>query len=79
MNLKDIISIDEEVLSGQTVFKGTRVPIDTLFDHLESGITIDSFLDDFPSVTMEQAVALLEFANKLFNTKNITQLYEAVA
>jgi len=79
MNLKDIISIDEEVLSGQTVFKGTRVPIDTLFDHLESGITIDSFLDDFPSVTKEQAVALLEFANKLFNTKNITQLYEAVA
>jgi len=79
MNLKDIISIDEEVLSGQTIFKGTRVPIDTLFDHLESGITIDSFLDDFPSVTKEQAVALLEFANKLFNTKNITQLYEAVA
>jgi len=79
MNLKDIISIDEEVLSGQTVFKGTRVPIDTLFDHLESGITIDSFLDDFPSVTKEQAVALLEFANKLFNAKNIAQLYEAVA
>jgi uncharacterized protein (DUF433 family) len=79
MNLKDIISIDDEVLSGQTVFKGTRVPIDTLFDHLESGITIDSFLDDFPSVTKEQAIALLEFANKLFNTKNINQLYEAVA
>jgi len=79
MNLKDIISIDEEVLSGQTIFKGTRVPIDTLFDHLESGITIDSFLDDFPSVTKEQAVALLEFANKLFNAKNIAQLYEAVA
>ena len=78
MNLKDIISIDEEVLSGQTVFKGTRVPIDTLFDHLESGITIDSFLDDFPSVTKEQAVALLEFANKLFNSKNITQLYKAL-
>ena len=78
MNLKDIISIDEEVLSGQTVFKGTRVPIDTLFDHLEAGITIDSFLDDFPSVTKEQAVALLEFANKLFNSKNITQLYKAL-
>ena len=79
MNLKDIISIDDEVLCGQTVFKGTRVPIDTLFDHLESGITIDSFLDDFPSVTKEQAIALLEFANELFNTKNINQLYEAVA
>jgi uncharacterized protein (DUF433 family) len=78
MNLKDIISIDEEVLSGQTVFKGTRVPIDTLFDHLEAGITIDSFLDDFPSITKEQAVALLEFANKLFNSKNITQLYKAL-
>jgi uncharacterized protein (DUF433 family) len=40
-----------------------------LFDHLEEGIIIDSFLDDFPSVTKEQAIALLEFANKLFNAK----------
>jgi len=79
MNLKDVISIDNEVLGGQTVFKGTRVPVETLFDHLEAGITIDAFLDDFPSVTKEQAIALLDFANKLLNTKNLDQLYAAVA
>ena len=79
MNLKDIISIDNEVLGGQTVFKGTRVPVETLFDHLEAGITIDAFLDDFPSVNKEQAIALLEYANKLLNTKNLDQLYAAVA
>jgi uncharacterized protein (DUF433 family) len=79
MNLKDVISIDNEVLGGQTVFKGTRVPVETLFDHLEAGITIDAFLDDFPSVTKEQAIALLDYANKLLNTKNLDQLYAAVA
>jgi uncharacterized protein (DUF433 family) len=79
MNLKDVISIDNEVLGGQTVFKGTRVPVETLFDHLEAGITIEAFLDDFPSVTKEQAIALLDYANKLFNTKNLDQLYAAVA
>ena len=77
MDLKDIISNDNEVLGGQTVFKGTRVPVETLFDHLEAGITIDAFLDDFPSVTKEQAIALLEYANKLLNTKNLDQLYAA--
>ena len=79
MNLKDIITIDSEVLGGQTVFKGTRVPVETLFDHLEAGVTIDGFLDDFPSVTKEQAIALLDYANKLLNTKNLDQLYAAVA
>jgi uncharacterized protein (DUF433 family) len=59
------------IIGGQTVFKGTRVPIDTLFDHLEAGITIDSFLEDFSTVSNEQAIALLEFANKLFNAKSI--------
>jgi len=79
MDLKDIISIDNEVLGGQTVFMGTRVPVETLFDHLEAGITIDAFLEDFPSVTKEQAIALLDYASKLLNTKNLDQLYAAVA
>jgi len=48
-----------------------------LFDHLKTGITIDAFLDDFPSVTKVQAIALLEYANKLLNTKNLDQLYAA--
>jgi uncharacterized protein (DUF433 family) len=79
MDLKDIISIDNEVLGGQTVFMGTRVPVETLFDHLEAGITIDAFLEDFPSVTKEQAIALLDYASKLLNSKNLDQLYAAVA
>lgn len=79
MDIRELITIDKDILSGQTVFKGTRVPVESLFDHLEAGITLDDFLADFPSVTKEQAVALLELANKLFNTKNLDQLYAAVA
>jgi uncharacterized protein (DUF433 family) len=79
MDIHLIISIDPEVLGGQPVFKGTRVPLETLFDHLESGITLDDFLDDFPTVNRGQAVAALEIANTLLNSKNVVQLYEAVA
>lgn len=79
MDIKELITIDNDILGGQTVFKGTRVPVETLFDHLEAGISLDSFLEDFPTVTKEQAIALLEWANKIFNTKNLDQLYAAVA
>ena len=79
MNLHDIISIDPAVLSGQPVFAGTRVPISTLFDHLEAGVPLAEFLDDFPSVSKEQAVALLDAANRLLTAKNLEQLYAAVA
>ncbi|MEO9076548.1 MAG: DUF433 domain-containing protein [Gelidibacter sp.] len=79
MDIKELITIDEEILGGQTVFKGTRVPVESLFDHLEAGITLDEFLADFPTVTKQQAIALLEWATKLFNTKNLDQLYEVVA
>lgn len=79
MDIREIINIDEQVLGGQPVFKGTRVPIESLFDHLEAGISLNTFLDDFPSVDRQQAVALLEWANKLFNSKNLDQLYAAVA
>ena len=79
MEIKDLISIDPEVLGGQTVFKGTRVPIETLFDHLESGSSLDLFLEDFPSVSRDQAIGTLEIANKLLNSKNITKLYETAA
>ncbi len=61
----DVISIDPEILGGTPVFRGTRVPIDTLFFHLEEGITLDEFLDDFPTVSREQAVSLLELAESL--------------
>lgn len=55
------------------------MPIETLFDHLEAGIPLDEFLDDFPTVTREQAVALLEIANKILNSKDLEKLYETAA
>jgi uncharacterized protein (DUF433 family) len=57
-----LITVDPEIHSGTPVFAGTRVPVKTLFDHLEAGDSLDVFLDDFPSVTREVAVALLEEA-----------------
>jgi len=47
MDIKEIITIDNDILSGQPVFKGTRVPVDGLFDHLEAGVPLDEFLDEF--------------------------------
>ncbi len=72
---KDLITTDEDILGGTPVFKGTRVPIETLFDHLESGITIDAFLDDFPTVTKEQVIQLLELVGDLFTSEKISKLY----
>lgn len=79
MNIDEIIKIDNDILGGQVVFAGTRVPVETLFDHLETGISLDEFLEDFPTVSRNQAVALLNVANKLFTTKNVEQLYETFA
>jgi len=59
---KQLISIDPEIHSGTPVFAGTRVPIKTLFDHLEAGDPLEVFLDDFPSVSRDLAVAVLEEA-----------------
>jgi uncharacterized protein (DUF433 family) len=56
------ITIDPEIHSGTPLFAGTRVPIKTLFDHLEAGDPLEVFLDDFPSVSRELAVAVLEEA-----------------
>lgn len=57
-----LITVDPEIHSGTPVFTGTRVPIKTLFDHLEAGDSLEVFLDDFPSVSREMAVAVLEQA-----------------
>jgi uncharacterized protein (DUF433 family) len=51
---------DPEILAGTLVFKGTRVPVQSLFDHLKAGDSIEVFLDGFPSVKREQVLALLE-------------------
>ena len=60
---KPLITIDPEIRSGTPVFTGTRVSVKTLFDHLEAGDTLEVFLDDFPSVSRELAVAVLEEAH----------------
>jgi uncharacterized protein (DUF433 family) len=65
-----IITKDPNVVSGATVFAGTRVPIDALFDYLEAGDSLDEFLNDFPSVKREQAIGLLEMAKLNLNGKN---------
>ena len=61
---EDIITSDPEILSGTTVFVGTRVPVHNLLDYLASGDTLDTFLEDFPSVSREQAQAVLELAGQ---------------
>ena len=79
LNVKDFISIDKDVLSGQPVFKGTRVPVESLFWHLEKGVSIDIFIEDFPSVKKEQAIAVLEIAGKILTSKDIEKLYATAA
>ena len=61
----DVIIKDPDVLGGTPVFRGTRVPFQTLLDYLEGGQTLDEFLDDFPTVTRSAAVQALEHAKSL--------------
>jgi uncharacterized protein (DUF433 family) len=63
--LDSVIHSDPEILGGTPVFCGTRVPVKNLIDYLVAGDTLDQFLDDFPSVRREQAVAALELAGDL--------------
>lgn len=73
---KDVININPDILGGTPVFKSTRVPIETLFDHLESGLTVDDFLEDFPTVRKEQVKQVLEMVGQWFSTDKIRKLYE---
>jgi uncharacterized protein (DUF433 family) len=55
------INIDPEIMSGTPVFEGTRVPIDALVNNLADGVSLDEFLENFPTVTREQALAIIRF------------------
>jgi len=68
MTVEEVISADPEVQGGAVVFAGTRVPLKNLIDYLEAGDSLEEFLDDFPSVTREQAVAALELAQEALVT-----------
>lgn len=60
MQISELITVSPDTLGGTPVFAGTRVPVKTLTDYLEAGDTLDAFLDDFPSVSREQVIAVLE-------------------
>jgi uncharacterized protein (DUF433 family) len=62
MHLNQIVHSDPDIFGGTPVFVGTRVPVQSLFDHLEGGDTLDEFLHQFPSVKREQAIAALDVA-----------------
>jgi uncharacterized protein (DUF433 family) len=62
MTDKPLVTQSDDRAWGAPVFAGTRVPVDTLFEYLEGGETLDEFLRQFPTVTREQAVAVLERA-----------------
>jgi uncharacterized protein (DUF433 family) len=64
-----LVSRDPEVHSGDAVFVGTRVPVETLVDYLQDGCTLDEFLDDFPTVRREQAIAALEVLREILLAK----------
>jgi uncharacterized protein (DUF433 family) len=65
------VSIDPEVMSGAPVFAGTRVPVQNLFDYIEGGEDLSEFLDDFPSVSKEAALAVLEMAKKSLTSEKM--------
>jgi uncharacterized protein (DUF433 family) len=61
------IRVDKDVLSGTPVFEGTRVPVSALIDNLETGVSLDEFLENFPTVRREQAVQVLEYFKLILN------------
>ncbi len=63
--LSDFIAVDRDILGGEPVFRGTRVPVASLFEHLESDCSLDEFLENFPTVTRAAAVAVLMGAQQL--------------
>ena len=67
MKKEEIVQLDPDILGGMPVFSGTRVPIKSLFEHLEGGDSIDDFLEGFPSVRRDQVIALLDISQNLLS------------
>ena len=79
MNLHQYITVSPDIQFGKPVFKGTRVTVDTLFFHLEQGLSIDEFLEGFPGVSKKQAEAVIESAAILFQSSNWEKINEITA
>lgn len=75
MSVAHLIQRSDEILGGTPVFAGTRVPVQALFDYLEGGDSLDEFLEDFPAVSREHAVKVLEKMKEVF----LAQGYESAA
>lgn len=73
------ININPKIMNGTPVFTGTRVPVQSLFWHLAKGISIDEFLEDFPSVKKEQVLAVLNMASLSFQSTQSVKMYEDIA
>ena len=68
-NRNPVVHCDPEILDGTPVFVGTRVPLRNLIDYLEGGYSLDEFLDQFPSVSRDQAIAALEMAHEVLTAR----------
>lgn len=73
----NVISVNPNVVGGTPVFDGTRVPVETLFDHLEGGLSLEIFLEDFPTVSKDQVIRVLEMAGRVVSARNFQELYES--
>ena len=69
--MSDVVTVNPKILGGTPVFAGTRVPADSLFDHLKHGYTVDEFLEQFPSVNRQQVESLLDQAKALTTPQHV--------
>ena len=79
MPIRDVVQVNPEILGGQAIFKGIRVSVETIFNYLGSGESLERFLSEFPSVSSEKALSVLEIASKMVSNSSFIQLYEAAA
>ncbi len=79
MNLYNYITVSPETQWGKPVFKRTRVTVDTLFYHLEAGVGLDDFFENFHGVSKEQVQGVLESAARLFQSSKLEKINEIIA
>lgn len=78
MNINTLLTSDVDVLSGRPVFCGTRVPVDSFFDHLVAGITTREFIEEFPTVAETQLIGVLKVAATILLARNAQELIDSI-